>query len=177
MKERAFSLPNILSASRLPLAILLVAYSSSWLRYLFLLLAVLTDMFDGYTARKLNQMTKLGAVLDPLFDKIFVLIVFISLFLLQGFPPYALLFFLRDIFTLTGAIMLFWLKATPHFEIKARTTGKFVTCLQFLVLFFMIQGFGRWFNVSLAVLVIVAIVSVAEYAALLLRALRKRGEN
>jgi CDP-diacylglycerol--glycerol-3-phosphate 3-phosphatidyltransferase/cardiolipin synthase len=173
MKERVFSLPNILSIIRLPLAILFVVYSHSWLRYLFLLLAVLSDMFDGYAARKLNQMTKLGAILDPIFDKIFVLIVFISLFLSQSFPLYILLFFLRDMFTLIGALALILFRATSLIEIKARGTGKVVTCLQLLVLFFMIQGSSFWFQFSFIILVLSSIVSVVEYAVLLLQQLRR----
>jgi len=43
-------------------------------------LAIITDWFDGYLARKLNQMTKLGAFLDPVADKIIIstLLVLVS---------------------------------------------------------------------------------------------------
>jgi phosphatidylglycerophosphate synthase len=37
------------------------------------LLALLTDFFDGLTARKRNQITRLGTVLDPMTDKVFAL--------------------------------------------------------------------------------------------------------
>lgn len=45
------------------------------------LLAGLTDVADGYLARKNNQITKVGIVLDPFADKCMLIVVFLSLFL------------------------------------------------------------------------------------------------
>ena len=72
-KKELFTVPNLLSLLRL---VLLPVYLGAYLRskYLtaggILLLSCLTDLLDGFLARKLHQVTDLGKVLDPLADKV-----------------------------------------------------------------------------------------------------------
>ena len=72
-KKELFTVPNLLSLLRL---VLLPVYLSTYLKgqYLtaggILLLSCLTDLLDGFLARKLHQVTDLGKVLDPLADKV-----------------------------------------------------------------------------------------------------------
>jgi len=88
-----FNLPNILAFSRLlmaPLMLWLLAYRdtsvlqglhSSWLDFfaaLVFVLASVTDFFDGYIARKCNQITTLGKIIDPLADKMLTLAAFLG---------------------------------------------------------------------------------------------------
>lgn len=58
----------------------------------------LTDFLDGYLARRLDQVTALGLILDPLADKIMTITVISELVIFRGFPLWlALLIFARDI--------------------------------------------------------------------------------
>ena len=72
-KKELFTVPNLLSLLRI---LLLPVYLGAYLRgqYLtagtILLLSCLTDLLDGFLARKLHQVTDLGKVLDPLADKV-----------------------------------------------------------------------------------------------------------
>lgn len=72
------NIPNTLTMFRIVLvAVLVVAFywSSPWsylLSTAIFGLAALTDLFDGYLARKLDQSTPLGAFLDPVADKLMV---------------------------------------------------------------------------------------------------------
>lgn len=77
MKKRSWmNLPNFLTSVRILLApaLLLAALGSSyerqWPSLLIFLAAGLTDCLDGYFARRLNQITPLGKLLDPIADKL-----------------------------------------------------------------------------------------------------------
>ena len=71
------NIPNILTISRLFLTLPLIIFlENKNNNYVFTLIIIggITDYFDGYFARKLNLKTKFGAIIDPLTDKIFLLI-------------------------------------------------------------------------------------------------------
>ncbi|VDP03032.1 unnamed protein product [Soboliphyme baturini] len=101
-KERVLTIPNVLCAFRL--------CSAPWLSYLIVnslytqtfvlfVAASLTDLADGYVARKFpSQRSILGSVLDPIADKILVASVFLSLTYNCLIPvPLALLVVGRDV--------------------------------------------------------------------------------
>lgn len=79
------NLPNILTLARIvmiPLMVICFYWPAEqgklWAAFLFWLAGV-TDWFDGYLARKLNQSTPLGAFLDPVADKLIVAVAFVLL--------------------------------------------------------------------------------------------------
>ena len=51
-------------------------------------IATISDILDGYLARKLNQITEFGKVIDPLADKVLIVFVVFNLFLLGEIPDY-----------------------------------------------------------------------------------------
>src|SRR5947207_12371432 len=80
-----WNLPNSLTLFRIFLVPLLVVvlltkfYGREYAGLAIFLLAAITDFFDGYVARRYNKMTKLGALLDPMADKLLMSAAFISL--------------------------------------------------------------------------------------------------
>ena len=89
------------------------------------LLAGLTDILDGYLARKYQLVTKLGVILDPLADKLMVLSVILSL-VLAGFIKWwlAAFVFLRDLGMIVGGAIL---AGTGREPIPADRWGKTTT--------------------------------------------------
>jgi CDP-diacylglycerol--glycerol-3-phosphate 3-phosphatidyltransferase len=77
----------LLSPLLVPFIFFQAAATTSWrhslLYGLFLALLSLTDFLDGYLARRKKQVTTLGAALDPLADKVFLIAALISLLSLQ----------------------------------------------------------------------------------------------
>ncbi len=77
------TIPNMLSLFRLALlpVLLIVFYSDFPLHYTVctgvIVLIGLSDFFDGYLARRLNQMSRFGAFIDPVADKIAVAMAYI----------------------------------------------------------------------------------------------------
>jgi CDP-diacylglycerol--glycerol-3-phosphate 3-phosphatidyltransferase len=81
-----WNVPNALSSIRLLLAIVVCYFieTSAFLPALILfIVAASTDWIDGWWARKYNQVTKLGRILDPFVDKIIICGAMIAL---AGFP-------------------------------------------------------------------------------------------
>lgn len=102
------TVPNLLTGLRLALAVP-VAYLILEERYdsalLLAALAGITDALDGFLARRLDAMTRLGAVLDPIADKLLILAVFASLAVVGILPWWlAAVVIGRDLVIVGGAV-------------------------------------------------------------------------
>ena len=82
LKNLTLNIPNLLSIFRLflvfPLILFLEIYKPFYV-FILIIIGGLTDYFDGLIARRFNLKTRLGAILDPLSDKVFYLIPLIFL--------------------------------------------------------------------------------------------------
>src|SRR4030065_2253430 len=114
MFNKSFTISNILSLTRLlsalPLWFLFDNLENINTRYTilgFAFLGIATDYLDGYLARKYNQVSEFGKILDPVADKVLIGVVVMKLFLLKEIPDY--FFYLvigRDILIFLGGIFL-----------------------------------------------------------------------
>ncbi|SDX35018.1 CDP-diacylglycerol--glycerol-3-phosphate 3-phosphatidyltransferase [Roseicitreum antarcticum] len=93
-----WNLPNILTVLRLlaapGVAILFLYFSrpfADWFALALFGLAALTDFFDGYLARLWHQESKLGAMLDPIADKVMVVIALLVITGYSGMDPWLIL--------------------------------------------------------------------------------------
>ena len=69
--------------------------------------AVLTDVLDGYLARKFNEVTEMGKIIDPLADKFVIGVVVLKLFLIGDVPDYYFWMIVgRDVLIFTGGIFV-----------------------------------------------------------------------
>jgi CDP-diacylglycerol--glycerol-3-phosphate 3-phosphatidyltransferase len=69
--------------------------------------AAITDILDGYLARKLNQITEFGKIIDPLADKVLVVFVVLNLFFLGKIPNYYFYLIVgRDSLILIGGLIV-----------------------------------------------------------------------
>ena len=110
-KSEFFTVSNLLSLLRIFLAIpifIFISNSETELLLIVLVLAIITDYLDGYFARKLNEITELGKILDPFADKVCTTTGFIALTIFQGFPLWiTVVIILRDVFILLGSLFIF----------------------------------------------------------------------
>lgn len=125
---------------------------------LVFILAVLSDAIDGFIARKMNQYSELGSYLDPIADKLLIIIAFISLTIMNNLPPKfripgwaTLLVITRDGIILLGSVLIFLIKG--KFKVVPSQLGKITTFLQMFTIIFILSSFPYWkFILYLAVI-------------------------
>lgn len=133
-----FRPPDLLTASRIPLAVVFLIADSAAARFVVLGIVVLTDIGDGMWARRIGG-SRTGVVLDPVADKLFMLAAFIVVFRSGGLRPLEIVgVLLRDItalFTLLGVTIM-----KKPMTLPARAGGKAVTVSQTLALVAFLAG-------------------------------------
>ena len=163
-----FNLPNILASLRILLAPVMFwiilnpdfftdnGWHITWNYYfasLLFVLASVTDFFDGYIAREWNQMTLLGAVIDPLADKMLTLAAFLGLMMIGEASAWAIyIIIVRELF-ITG---LRTVAVSEGISVKASWAGKVKTVSQMIAIGFLLMHwpFGDallWIAVALTV--------------------------
>jgi len=95
------------------------------------ILAAISDWLDGYLARKLNQESALGALLDPLADKVLVLAVFVFFSFLGLVPVWITIVIMTRELLVTGIRQL---AMSQGIVIAADKSGKYKTAMQMLTL-------------------------------------------
>lgn len=82
LSNRVFTVPNILSFGRLllvPVFLVLLMQGQDAAALTVLVISSLTDFLDGYIARRFNQMSRLGQLLDPAADRLYIFAAIIGL--------------------------------------------------------------------------------------------------
>ncbi len=162
------NLPNALASLRILLAPLMFwiilnpeiftdnGFHISWNYYtasLLFVLASATDFFDGYIARQWNQMTMLGAILDPLADKMLTLAAFLGLMMIGEASAWAIyIIIVRELF-ITGIRTV---AVAEGISVKASWAGKVKTVAQMIAIGFLLMHWPLgtellWFAVFLTV--------------------------
>lgn len=108
-------IPNLITLFRLFLAIPIIyisfnyneiTYSNKYI-ILIIIIAFISDLADGFVARKLGQTSELGKLLDPLSDKILTAIIIVLFWMLNLVPlMYLIILLARDLIIFIGGILL-----------------------------------------------------------------------
>lgn len=140
------NLPNILTLSRIfviPIVVGLFYWDSPTTRWVMLGLftaAGITDFFDGYLARRSNQVSAFGRFLDPIADK---LLIAALLLMLVGFERMTTWSYLPAVIILTRELLVSGLReflAQTQVSVPVSTLAKWKTTLQMFTLGFLIVG-------------------------------------
>jgi cardiolipin synthase len=165
------NIPNILTIFRIFLIpIFIITFFSSIAKsllfaILIFLFAGLTDVLDGYIARKYKLITKWGTVMDPLADKLMLITVLACLVIKKYIPIWILIVIsVKEIAMIISATFLY----RQNTVIPANKFGKASTLLFYIAIFFFI------FNRTLAdyllyTAVMSAIVALVNYSFIYLK--------
>lgn len=158
------NIPNILTILRF-LLIPVFAYFLSTRNFivavLLFLAAGLTDVLDGYVARKYNLITSWGKIADPLADKLMQITAFVIMSLVLKIIPLelVLVILVKETLMGLGALVLYKQK---KFVVSANWYGKISTVVFYLAIIMLIfdEPFGRWNLFGMAVNLLVFILAV-----------------
>jgi cardiolipin synthase len=109
-ESRIWTIPNLLSMLRLALVppfLVLIIVGDYVAALIVLIVASLTDLLDGYLARRLNQVTRLGQLLDPAADRLYIFAALLGL-AAHGLVPWWIVIVIvaRDVFLLVLGVVL-----------------------------------------------------------------------
>src|SRR6185295_10687167 len=127
--------------------------------------AVLTDYLDGYFARRRNQVTRVGILLDPLADKLLTAAAFLSLVEMGMVPAWMVMIILGRELAVTG---LRNLALSRGLVIAASPLGKIKMVSQVVAIFLLLlsgpwPSLGRLAPAGLWVALVVTVVSGIDY--------------
>ncbi|MDP3089516.1 MAG: CDP-diacylglycerol--glycerol-3-phosphate 3-phosphatidyltransferase [Nitrospira sp.] len=139
--QDSLNLPNLLTLTRILLIPVFVVLfvtpdpDRSLMAAIVFVVAAVTDMLDGYLARRSGQVTKLGKLLDPIADKLLVLSALILLVNVDRVSALvAILIIAREL----GVTGIRAIAASEGFIIAAETTGKYKMALQVVAIVMLI---------------------------------------
>lgn len=127
-EDRIWTVPNVISIVRIllvPLFAVLLFQNHNFLAFCIFLIASISDGIDGFIARHFNQTTNLGKILDPIADRLLLLVGSIVLAVIGRLPIWILvLVLIRDLTFLLGGL---YLMKTCEFRPKVIMLGKVAT--------------------------------------------------
>jgi cardiolipin synthase (CMP-forming) len=169
-QEIIFNVPNFLTALRIilaPVFMILLLNNKYVAAFVVVLIASITDFFDGQIARRFNMQTKLGRILDPIADKVLVFCAIVALLIKFNFPLWiGLIILARDFIILLGG-MIFFLRKKQEFLVP-NIFGKVSTMFQLtsIVIFIVasVKGYyALWIDVLLYLTVALTLLSGIIY--------------
>lgn len=132
-------IPNILTVLRIilvpvfPLIYFSNLTKSSYYSLGFFLIVGATDMLDGYLARKYNLISAFGTAMDPLADKLMLMVVFICFGVKKLLPLWVIIFIVaKECFMIITGLYFYFKK--EKYVIPSNIFGKTATMLIFLAI-------------------------------------------
>lgn len=171
--KKTFTVSNLLSLIRL-LSAIPIWYLFDDLentRYTILaiaLIGIITDYLDGYLARRYNETSELGKIIDPIADKIVVGVIMVKLFILNEIPGYFFYMVIgRDILIFLGGLFL---TAKIGKVLPSNMIGKITVSILSLLIIFVIIQIDKESLLFQAVYFLTLILIVVSFIAYLIRA-------
>ena len=167
------NIPNLLTSLRIlliPVFVILFSTPTSF-RSLFaaaiFFIASITDLLDGYMARRMDQITRIGKILDPIADKLLVSSALIMLVGLQRVPAWISLIIIGREFAVTG---LRAVAATEGIIIPSDRGGKAKMALQIFAIIILILDseiklidLHKWGEIFLILSMLFSFISGGQY--------------
>ena len=169
-KDIIFNIPNSLTMLRIilaPVFMILLLTNKYMVAFVVIVVASLTDFFDGQIARRFNMQTKFGRILDPVADKVLIFCSILALLIKFKFPLWVGIIILsRDIIIMLGGLLFLHRKKqeflVPNIFGKVSTLFQLTTIAVFI--FAAIKGYyALWIDVLIYMTVAMTLISGIIY--------------
>ena len=168
--KRIFTIPNLISMSRvflIPLLFYFYFISNNFLLSIFYFLGWLTDAFDGYAARKLNQVTESGLSFDDLADWIYSFFSLVLIYLLNPMlikNNILLIVMLLVYIVLPNAII--WMYTKEYFSLHTYLIKTNALAFMIMVIYYLLgglnsipfYGFFAYFSLGILEIIIITLI-------------------
>lgn len=180
-----FTVPNIISFVRIILIIPFVIFflAEEYIHaFSCVLFSAISDCLDGFLARKLNQVTDLGKILDPIADKLTLVAVIICLgILVPSIFPLVITLVTKDILMLAGGYYLLRRGIAPP---QAKWYGKLSTIIFYIAVVtivfckaFLMKNLSLLTSILLILTAVSMMFSLVMYARMFFSLLREQKNN
>lgn len=127
-------IPNLLSLFRfilIPIILNSIINQDYWIALIFFTLSAITDVADGFIARKFNLISNIGKLLDPLADKITQISIIATLVSVKIIQPWILVILIvKELILIVGATFLY----RKNIVVYSKWYGKLATVLLYLAI-------------------------------------------
>ncbi len=138
--------------------------------FLLFLVAGLSDLIDGFLAKRFGMATELGAYLDPLADKAMIVSIYVALGIAEAIPRWLVILVVSRDIMIVSAVILSWVVGKPV-TLKPLLVSKLNTLAQIVLALLVLGSRGYQFDAGPVLTLFVGLVaaltllSVAFYVA------------
>jgi len=167
------SIPNLITLARIlavPVIVWAIAAGEIRIAFALFLLAGLSDLVDGFLAKRFGMATDLGAYLDPLADKAMIVSIYVALGIVEAMPRWLVILVVSRDIMIVGAVILSWLIDKPM-RLKPLNVSKLNTVAQIVYATLVLAALSfQWdiplvLNSMMALVAALTLLSVAFYVA------------
>jgi cardiolipin synthase (CMP-forming) len=165
--------PNLITLARIlsvPVLVWAIASGEMLIAFLLFVAAGISDLVDGFLAKRFNMTSEIGAYLDPLADKVLIVSIYVALGITGAIPRWLVILVVSRDIMIVGAVILSWLVGKP-LELKPLFVSKLNTGAQIIYACLVLAALGFKFDagpvqtIAMALVAILTLLSVAFYVA------------
>lgn len=165
------SIPNLITLARIlavPVIIWAITAGEVRIAFALFLAAGLSDLVDGFLAKRFGMATELGAYLDPLADKAMIVSIYVALGIMGAMPRWLVILVVSRDIMIVAAVILSWLVDKPM-KLKPLAVSKLNTVAQIVYATVVLAALSfRWdiplvLNSLVALVAALTLLSIAFY--------------
>lgn len=169
MNRISLTVPNIITMFRfalVPVTAILICYGMTISALVTYIIACTTDIIDGFIARRLNQITEEGILLDPLADKLMAVFAIVAFTVIKVVPPILLIVILaKEALMIGGAVFLYYRKIVTPSNIFGKGAAVLFNAAIALIFFYkLFEDKDPWHIYVLSFATFIMVVALLQYA-------------